>query len=356
MKTSRWGALRTRRERRRQLGVLVGATRFVAEEGAQERFSLDLLDLDAGDAVPIRIPLTFPGHGLAMRPGRTHEAVVLEKRGRGGCAVDLVAQRVVRSIEPMPGHAFYGHCAYAWTGDEIFIAETELGSMDGAVSIRDSVRFAVLGTIPTYGVAPHDCHLIERGRTLVVTNGGGPAGSPDLPSVTFIDVKTRALLEKHEFQGGAWKPGHVAVSAGREFASVSAPRDGLPAKGSLGGVALRTRASRPMAMDAPGTVTSRLVGESLSVAIHPAARLAVATHPEADLVTFWSLDAGALATTLELPQPRGVTITLDGKFFVVSYGSDARVVFIEARHLCAVTGHRLGTGIFGGAHLYIWSH
>ena len=213
----------------------------------------------------------------------------------------------------------------------------------------------MLGTVPTYGVAPHDCHLVEGGRTLVVTNGGGPVGSPDVPSVTFIDVKTRALLEKHEFSVGDRNAGHVAVIAGREFAAVSAPRDGLPATDSLGGVTLRRRDSRPTAMTVPEAVTSRLVGESLSVAVHPGGRVAVATHPHADLVTFWSLDAGALETILELPQPRGVTLTLDGRFFAVSYGADARVVFVEARRLCAVTGRRLGIGILGGAHLYTWA-
>ena len=90
----------------------------------------------------------------------------------------------------------------------------------------DAIRdfFAELGAFPTYGMAPHDCHLVEGGRTLVITNGGGPVDSPFLPSVTFVDVASRALLEKHEVLDRNRNMGHVALTDNREFAVVSAPR------------------------------------------------------------------------------------------------------------------------------------
>jgi hypothetical protein len=344
-----------RREKRRRLGVLVGATRWVAQAGGEECFTLDLLDLDAGEPTPARIRLDFFGHGLAISPGRPREAVLLEKRGRGGCAVDLAERRVVRPITPMGGHVFYGHGAYSRAGDVVFVVEARVESHEGAISIRDSSTFTVLGTLPTYGMAPHDCHLVEGGKTLVVTNGGGPVGSPFLPSVTFVDVATRALLEKHKVLHGDCNIGHVAVADDREFAAVSAPRDGLPPKTSLGGVTLRKRGERSVHMMAPEAVTSRLLGESLSVAIHTPSRTAVATHPDADVVTFWSLDAGGLTTMLELPGPRGVTMTLDQQFYAISHGADARLLLVEARSFRARAERRLGAGIFGGAHLYTWT-
>jgi len=346
---------RVRQEQRRRLGVLVGATRFATQQGTEESFRLDLVDLDAYGGAPAGIGLPFAGHGLALRPGSSREAVIFEKRGRGGGAVDLVARRVIKSIEPTAGHAFYGHCAYAPGGNVLFIVETQLGSLEGAISVRDPDTFAVLGTIPTYGVAPHDCHILEDGRTLVVTNGGGPVTSPYLPSVTFIDVNSRALVEQHEFREFNWNAGHVAVLAGRAFAAVSAARDGLASPLPPGGVTLRRCGDSPIGMSMPKSVTSRLLGESLSVAINPTSRVVCATHPAADLVTFWSLDAGALESSLELPQPRGVTMTLDGRFFAVSYGVDARVLLVEALTLRVVTGRRVGAGMLGGAHLYTWT-
>jgi hypothetical protein len=339
----------------RRLGVLIGVTRAVAAGGGQEQLTLDLLDLDAGEASAQRIPLTFPGHGFDVNPRRPREAVLLEKRGCGGCLIDLRERSVVRAIRPMAGHVFYGHCAYAGGGDLLHVVESDVQSGAGIISIRDAETFAVMGTCPTYGVSPHDCHLVESGRTLVITNGGGPTGSAHAASVTFVDVASRKLLEKYEMPARHLNAGHVAVTEDREFAVVSAPREGPPQNVPCGGVTLRRRGDRPVCMDAPFEITSRLIGEALSVAIDPVSRTAVATHPDAGLVTFWSLEAGSLVTTLDLPQPRGVTMTSDRQFFALSHGADARLLFVEARSLCAVVGRRHGAGIFGGAHLYTWT-
>lgn len=336
-------------------GVLVGASRSRVPAGAEERFSLDLLDLDADEGALIRIPLPFPAHGLAIHPVNRREAVLVEKRGRGGCVADLTGHQVLLSFEPTANRVFYGHCAYSQAGDVVFVVETHVNSREGAVSVRDSSTFAVLGTLPTYGIAPHDCHLIEDGRTLAITNGGGAADSPDLPSVTFVAVTSGMLLEKHDMPLQHLNMGHIAVADNRAFVAVSAPRDGLPAKNSLGGVTLRRRGDRCAQMAAPQAVASRLVGESLSVAVHPALRMAVATHPEADLVTFWSLDSGKLVATMELPQPRGVTLTLDQQSFAFCYGSEARLLIVEARALRALSCSKFGAGLMGGAHLYTWA-
>lgn len=335
-------------------GVLVGATRAIAPSTREQRFTLDILDLDAGATLATRIPLDFFVHGIAFHPGRPREAAAFEKRGTGGCALDLEAPRLGRPIPPMMGHAFYGHAAYSHDGDVLFVVESRLGSDHGAISIRDSRTFAVQGVFPTFGTAPHDCHLIEQGRTLVITNGGGPVGSASLPSVTFIDVNSCALLEKHEVFDGNRNAGHVAVAENREFAAVSAPREGLPARTSLGGVSLRRRGKPWVHMATPEAVTSRMIGESLSVVIHSPTGTVAATHPDGDMITFWSLEHSGFVGSLELPGPRGVTLTLDKRFFVVSYGDEARLLFIEPHSFRVLPDPGLGEGIFGGAHLYAW--
>jgi uncharacterized protein len=341
-------------KKRRKLGVLVGATRSVAPTG-EERFTLDMLDLDAGETVPARIPIDFFGHGLAIHPKRPREAALLEKRGPGGCALDLAERRVIQPIAPMEGHAFYGHGAYSREGDVLFAVETRLESNEGAVSVRDARTFALLDTFPTFGQAPHDLHLIEDGRTLAITNGGGPVDSPSLPSVTFVDVRTRALLEKHEVLDKTRNTGHVAVTLNREFVVVSAPRDGLPPATSLGGVTLRRRGKPWVHMVQPKVVTSRFLGESLSVVIHGPSRTAAATHPYGDLLTFWSLDRGGLTGRMELSGPRGVTVTLDEQLYAVSYGADARLLLIQARPIRVLPDRQFIPGMFGGSHLYAWT-
>ncbi|MGA7283316.1 MAG: DUF1513 domain-containing protein [Candidatus Cybelea sp.] len=337
-----------------RLGAVVGPTRSVVSESRQERYTVDILDLDVGEAPATSIPLDFFGHGLAMHPRRPAEAALFEKRGSGGCLLDLATRKMVRPLAPMKGHAFYGHAAYSREGDALFVVETNLDNKQGVISIRDSTTFDVLDSFLTYGVAPHDCHLVEDGRTLVIANGGGSIDSSFLPSVTFVDVNSWVLLEKFEVLDRNRNVGHVAVAANREFAAVSAPRDGLPPRTALGGVSLR-RHGQPLAhVVEPTSITTRLIGESLSVAIHGPSRAVVATHPDADLITFWSLDSGALVGKLEVPGPRGVTVTLDERLYIVSYGRDGRVALIQADPV-QVLPYQLATGVFGGAHLYTWA-
>jgi hypothetical protein len=93
-------------------------------------------------------------------------------------------------------------------------------------------------------------------------------------------------------------------------------------------------------------IASRLVGESLSVAIHNPSRTVLATHPDANLITFWSMDGGSLIGKLEVPGPRGVTLTLDEKLFVVSYGTEARLLFIQPHPIQALPARHFAPGVF----------
>lgn len=338
-----------------RLGVLVGATRLRDPTTGEERYSLDLLDLDRREAEVARIPLDFLGHGLAFHPTKPHLTAVFEKRGKRGCVADLTERQIVRAIKPLPGHAFYGHAAYSHTGDVLFVVESSLESCRGVVSIREPDTFATLGIFPTYGTAPHDCRLAEDGGTLVITNGGGPHNSAISPSVTFVDVHTHSLLEKHEVRDPVRNAGHVALGENHEFVLVSAPREGTPPHTTIGGVSLGARGAEWTRMDAPEAVASRLVGEALSVALHRPSRTALATHPDGNLVTLWNLQERDFVESFALPGPRGVAVTLDERFYVVSYGMEARLLFVDAQSRRPVTGADWRTGAFGGAHLSVWA-
>ena len=333
-------------------GILVGGTRYGDPATQTIRHCLDLLDLDAGAVDPARIPLEFLAHGFAAHPRRS-EAAIFEKHGPGGCYVDLAARTVSRRIEPMEGHHFYGHGTFSRDADALFAVETELATREGVISVRDPASFAVIATFPSYGKAPHDCVLIEDGRTLAITNGGGPAGTDAPGCVTFVDVASRKLLEKHEADPRI-NAGHVAVMEDRAFILASAMRDGLP-EAALGGVSLRAKGGALHRVSEPEAVTRRMIGEALSVCVHERTRTAVVTHPYGGLITFWNLDTGALFGALDLPSPRGVTLTLDERHFAVSFGPQASLMLIETSPLRPVPDRDPATRRFAGSHLYAWS-
>lgn len=336
-----------------RLGTLVGGTRYADPATQAIRYCLDLLDLDSGAAEPARIPLDFLAHGFTAHPARP-EAVLLEKRGAGGAYVDLARREVLRRVAPLPGHHFYGHGAFSRDAGALFAVETELASNEGVISVRDPSSFAVVDTFPTFGEAPHDCLLIEEGRTLAVTNGGGPLGTGGTPCVTFVDVASRRLLEKLEVSDPHINAGHLAVTRDRACVVLSAPRDGLP-ETALGGVSVRRKGGPLRYATQPEAATRRMVGESLSVCIHEGTRTALATHPYGGLITFWNLDTGALFGALDLPHARGVTLTLDQRYFAVSFGPAASLLLIEASPLRPVMERDPGTRRFSGSHIYAWS-
>lgn len=339
-------------------GVIVGPTRYLDPKTQSIHCSLDLVDLDApavdGRRPTERVMLTFFAHGFALSPTRPWQAALFEKRGPGGAYVDLASREVIGTLAPMSGHAFYGHGTFTRSGEALLAVEMSLETKDGIVSVRDPDDFHVLDRFPTYGAAPHDCHLIEDGRVLAITNGGGPVGDPRTPSVTLVDVSTRALLERFEVDDPGINAGHVAMTASRAFALVSAPRDGLPEDTSLGGVSLRAAGGRLVKRRTPPEVTKRFVGESLSVCVHEPSRTVLATHPYGNVATLWSLDTGTILAAIDLPSPRGVTLTLDGRSFAVSAGAQAGLLLFEASPFRLAPQNDPTLGRFGGSHLYTW--
>src|SRR5438128_1796465 len=85
------------------------------------------------------------------------------------------------------------------------------------------------------------------------------------PGGAFVDVAAKKLLEKHEVDEPRINTGHIAMMDGRAFAVVSAPRDGLPAESSVGGVSLRPLGGAMRYAREPKQVVARMLGESLSV-------------------------------------------------------------------------------------------
>jgi hypothetical protein len=333
------------------LGVIVGGTPYRTRAG-DLGWSLDIFDLDAASEQPTRIRMPFLPHGFSPHPERPHVAAVFEKRGPGAAMVDLVAGKVLSSIAPKPGHHFYGHGLHSAAGEVVFAVEMSLATSAGVITVRDAETFRVLEEFPSFGERPHDCMLLDEGRVLAVTNGGGRVGSKERGSVSFVSVSDRKLLDKREVASGALNAGHVAITRGGAVAVVSAPREGL-AETDIGGVSLSGPGSKLAHMQHPADLARRLVGEALSVCVDERSGHVVVTHPYANLVTIWDLAERRLLRHFELESPRGVTLTADDRYFVLSHGAVAALVLLDTSTLDRV-GTR-GSGVAGGSHIYTWA-
>jgi hypothetical protein len=331
----------------RMLGTFVGGSAFLAD--GQRGHSLDVVDLDT-DTVR-SIPLDFLPHGMTVKPGVPTLAVVFEKRGPGAALVDLGTMTSRGKIKARADRHYYGHGAFSREGDQLLSVETELATARGVVSVRETTSFREVETFPTYGDNPHDCMPIDDGKVLVISNGGGPLGGND-PSVVYVEVSSRKLLEKVTFGDPKVNAGHVAIAKDGSLAVVSAPRDGLPKETSAGGIHLRTGKRKPERMRGPDAVMAKVIGESLSVAIHR--DVVAVTNPMGGIVTFWSFAKKKMLGSLALPNPRAVEVTRDEKAFVIGYGPDATLMLVDVETLQPIA-RTFGTRRISGSHMFPWS-
>ena len=339
----------------RQLGLVIGAGRF--EDGDKTTHILTLVDLDA-DATNLRwFGLDFFGHGVVEHPLQRNKAMVFEKKGPGACEVDLIAREVLRPVTTKKSRHFYGHGAYSPDASLLYCTESDLeNDYAGVVAVRDAKTMEVLGEFPSYGSSPHDCVLVDDGKTMVITNAGGEIGSDTRPSVTYVDVANQSLQEKLEFDSDQVSAGHLAISERGDLVCVGAPRDGLADKAAKPGhITIRTLGGSFRTMQEPREVTDRMLAETLSVAIHEPSRSVLATNPAGNIATLWDLDSGSYLQHFDLEYPRGAAVTLDGSSFALSYGRGrSDLVRIDPKtHEVIADSTRTNTGC-GGSHLFLY--
>ena len=333
------------------LGTFVGGTAAVDPSTGKPFHSFDVVDLDA-DAVK-RIVVDFLPHGFTTKPGSPHIAAVFEKRGPGAALLDLSSMKKIGALRAKPNRHYYGHGVFSRGGDQLFVVETDMDTGAGLLSVRETSGYKEVEAFPTYGDRPHDCVPIDDGRVLVVTNGGGELGGKSEPCVTYVDVASRKLLEKVCFGDPKINAGHIAIGRDGSLAVVSAPRDGLPAQTSSGGINLRSGKRKPERMRGPDAVMAKVVGESLSVCIHDERGIVGVTNPMGGIVTFWNLKNKKLAGYYECESPRGIELTRDRSAFVVGFGKHASIVLIDAETLRPIE-RAFGDKRLGGSHMFPW--
>lgn len=330
-----------------ELGTFVGGTGGSDPATGRPTCSLDILDLDHDHLT--RIAVDFLPHGFTRKPNAPHIAAIFEKRGPGAALVDLITKQRLGTLTARAGRHYYGHGVYSRDGDQLFVVETELATGKGLLSVRDTAHYREVDSFPTYGERPHDCVPIDDGRVLVITNGGGDLGTPSAPCVSYVDVASRRLLEKVCFSDPKINAGHIGVGADGSLAVVSAPRDGLPAETSPGGINLRAGKRKPERMRGPDKVMAKVIGESLSVVVHDG--IVGVTNPFGGIVTFWSLATKKLVAYYECESPRGIEVSRDKTAFVVAFGKHASVVLLDVKTYRPLD-RTFGSARLAGSHIF----
>ena len=349
-------------------GTLIGPGGRRNSEG-QPEYWVRMADLDSmeqyvsGEAQPPAILIGFQGHGIMPHPVQRTRAAVFQKWGPGGCEIDFNTREKIRDIIPTPGREFYGHGAWSKDGKIIYAVEAEPrseGNYAGHIVVRDADNMQVLGEFPTYGKAPHDCHILDEGKTLAITNGGGGPDSEDPGCVTFVDIESEQLIERVTIPD--LQAGHLTItdkSSSGDLAIGSTPHSppGTGADGFRkvpGGLTLRASGGSAMHVDAPKDVTSRMLGETLSLAIHDELNIVGCTSPDGNIFTFWDIKSGSHLKSFSLDKACGIALTLDKRYFVVTARTKYAVRLVRARDLQLVEEASFNLSGINGSHCLVY--
>lgn len=322
--------------------LLCGGSQVNAETG-DKRFVFTQLNLDQAirDRTAkqrIIIDIGFLAHGVIRNPFAANRVLVFEKKGPGGAEIDLKRNEIVARIRPSSGCEFYGHGAYSADGTLVYATEYDKDTYVGRMSVRRADDFSVIGDFPTHGEWPHDCQFLDGGKVVAVTNGGGSIDGGAEPNVAYVEVATGKLLEKVTWSDNPLiNSGHLLVTPTGDLVVAHAMREGLDIKAALGALSIRPNGGELATMASPAPVVSSMLGETLSLAYHEKLGILAATNPfgrdrrtedgsAKGLLTFWDVKAQKHRDFIggeDIPQPRGVAVTMDGSYFVVTGGSDA---------------------------------
>lgn len=304
------------------------------------------------------IETPFLPHGIYIHPGNKYQVFCFEKNGSNACEIDLQTQRVVRSLQTEQGQVFSGHASFSHDGKSIYCIESNTVNLQGSITIRDTETFDINRQLPTLGLSPHDCQL-SKDNILTVSNTGRSESGFHMPSLVSIDMTTEKLTERTKLDTDdsvqtKLNCGHFKITDTNDLVIASAPVNNEN-KALSGGVSIRRQNETVSTMKEPEVVIKRMTGEALGIEINQQLSIAAITHPEANLLSFWSIKDKKIIKAYGFENPRGLSQTLDEKYFIVSYGEQPAIAKISSKDLEPQADSIVQPTLASGEHMINWS-
>jgi len=320
-------------------------------DGNTTQNALVIINLSQKEKKLIGAP--FLPHHILIDPNNKYRVFCFEKKGPKACEIDLQTQTIQRTFHSTENQFFSGHAVFSQDGKKIYCIESNLNNKQGSISIRDSRTLETIKQLPTLGLSPHDCQL-TKDNILTVSNTGKSESGFHQPSLVYIDLNTEKLIERVKLENNKLNCGHFKITGNNDLVIASAPTESQNT-GLSGGVSIRKQNESISTMTEPDAVIERMTGEALSIEINQQQTIAAITHPEANLLTFWSIKDSTLLKAFGFEKPRGISQTLDGKNFIVSYGIKPAMATISTSDLTPQVDSIMQPTLASGEHIVNWS-
>ncbi len=329
--------------------ILLSGGRLRADEKIQN--VLVVVNLTQQEKRIIETP--FLPHDININPNNKYRVFCFEKNGSNACEIDLQTKSIVRTLHAEDKQLFSGHASFSKDGKLIYCIENNKDNLQGSISIRDSRTFEVTDQLPTLGLSAHDCQLTD-GNILTVSNTGKSGSGFHQASLVTIDLRSEKLIERIKLDDNGLNCGHFKITENNDLIVASAPLESQN-KTLPGGVSIRQYNKPVSTMTEPDVVIKRMTGEALSIEIDQQLAIAAITHPEANLLTFWSINDKKIIKAYGFENPRGISQSLDKKYFIVSYGNRPAMVKIAVKDLTPLADSIIQPTLASGEHTLNWS-
>ena len=292
------------------------------------------------------IPTPMLGHSVVCHPSRPDVVAVLGQRPvKSSCLLSLSTGEILQTFGATKERHFYGHGTYSTDGRVLYATENEDETGLGYVVARDATTLAVLGELSSHGMGPHELLFSADGKTAIIANGGAIslegayADDGEAPSsLCYVEVASGKLLERHVLADPQLSIRHLGLGSRGD---VIAALRRYPEPSACPTLVMH-RAGGSLRLTQPdATLMARMNGLALSIAVEPEGRVAGATHPDGDAVTFWDVATVSLLGVTAVEKPEGIAVLPNGSFLVTSLNGTLMTVD-PATHVGTALGEARG--------------
>lgn len=226
------------------------------------------------------------------------------------------------------GRHFYGHGCFSTDKFTLFTTENHYDESRGVIGIRDTNTLDIIGEYDTFGIGPHDIHLMPDGNTLVVANGGIKT-HPDYgrrklnintmqPSLVYIDINSGKKVDEFRLSNSQLSIRHLVVTKQGDVGIASQYQGDIYRRQPETLVAWQPFGHDLQEFVIPQALTQSIRGYMADIAFDEKNHILAVTAPRGNLLTLWDIESSELLQEIPLPQPSGVQYLASQEQFIVS--------------------------------------
>lgn len=283
------------------------------------------LNLQTGERQHWQIP--FRAHDILPLPHH-QQVIAFGRRPDKFCAVAHFNEPEVQLIDAADKRHFYGHGCLNQQGNVLFTTENDYDAARGVIGIRDLQTHQILGEYDTYGIGPHDIHLMPDGKTLVIANGGIET-HPDFgrrklnlktmqPSLVYIDAANGQKLDEYRLNDHLLSIRHLTVTKSGDVGVATQYQGKLYKQQPQTLVAWQAHGEDLQALSIENDSIKPLKGYMADLAVDTQQSILAVTSPRGNQLTFWDIKQSHFLHALDLPEPSGIVYQPESGSFLVS--------------------------------------